>query len=210
MERMRFTRNRQNTRSFGNFWREVLLGRRYSSSQVTPDSVSRSETCMSVLFEIKIPCFLLFLNWNHYQNSQNSPKRMHPKCFTCLPTEYNSFLITFFSSLKKEICFERNLGAVLVGEVKHLVDHQHEVDKGKLTPIANFQKADFWALALYVSKMSSLYTFISFRAGRCTKPVSCLFVRAEQVLLSTRIITIQWKCSQSELCYPSNKKINLE
>ena len=50
---------------------------RYSSSQVTSDSVSRSETCRSVLFEIEIPCILLFLNWN--KNSQNSPKRMHPK-----------------------------------------------------------------------------------------------------------------------------------
>ena len=51
--------------------------RRYSSSQVTSDSVSRSETCRSVLFQIEILCMLLFLNQN--KNSQNSPKRMHPK-----------------------------------------------------------------------------------------------------------------------------------
>ena len=50
--------------------------RRYSSSQATSDFVSRSETCMSVLFEIEIPCILLFLNRN--KNSHNSPKRMHP------------------------------------------------------------------------------------------------------------------------------------
>ena len=51
--------------------------RRYSSSQITSDSVSRSETRRNVLFEIEIPCILLFLNRN--KNSQNSPKRMHPK-----------------------------------------------------------------------------------------------------------------------------------
>ena len=63
---------------YGNFWRKILRGR--SSSQVTSDSVSRSETCRSVLFEIEIPCILLFLNRN--KNSQNSPKRMHPKIYT--------------------------------------------------------------------------------------------------------------------------------
>ena len=84
IEGMRFTRNRQNMRSFG----KLLAGNpprppapiacaEYSSSQVTSDSVSRSETCRSVLFEIEIPCILLFLNRN--KNSQNSPKRMHPK-----------------------------------------------------------------------------------------------------------------------------------
>ena len=52
----------------------VLLGN--SSSQVTSDSVSRSETCRRVLFEIEIPCILLFLIRN--KNSQNSPKRMRP------------------------------------------------------------------------------------------------------------------------------------
>ena len=43
----------------------------------TSDSVSRSETCRSVPFEIEIPFILLFLNLN--KNSQNSPKRMHPQ-----------------------------------------------------------------------------------------------------------------------------------
>ena len=56
------------------FW-EIFVGksyaaaragrvRRYSSSQVTSDSVSRSKTCRSVLFEIEIPCILLFLKRN--------------------------------------------------------------------------------------------------------------------------------------------------
>ena len=86
MKGMRFTRNRQNTCSFGKFLAgnptrppcslTLKCVRRYSSSQVTSDSVSRSETCRSVLFEIEIPCILLFLNRN--KNSQNSPKRMHP------------------------------------------------------------------------------------------------------------------------------------
>ena len=55
MEGMLFTRNRQNTRHFGKFLagNPILRGRRYSSSLVTPDSVSRSETCRSVLFEIE-------------------------------------------------------------------------------------------------------------------------------------------------------------
>ena len=83
MEGMRFTRNRQNTCSFGRFLAEnptrppVKCVRRCSSSQVTSDSVSRSEICRSVLFEIEIPCILLFLNRN--KNSQSSPKKMHPK-----------------------------------------------------------------------------------------------------------------------------------
>ena len=64
----------------GSFWREILCGgrvRRFSSSQVTSDSVSRSETCRSVLYGIEIPGILLFLNRN--KNSQNSPKIMHPR-----------------------------------------------------------------------------------------------------------------------------------
>ena len=87
MEAMRFTRNRQNTRSFGKFLAgnptrppcslTLKCVRRYSSSQITSDSVSRSEPCRSVLFEIEIPYILLFLNRN--KNSQNSPKRMHPQ-----------------------------------------------------------------------------------------------------------------------------------
>ena len=84
MEGMRFTRNRQNTRSFGGIFGGKSYGadraghvHRYSSSQDTSDSVSTSETCRSVLFEIEIPSIVLFLNRN--KNSQNSPKRMHPK-----------------------------------------------------------------------------------------------------------------------------------
>ena len=72
------------TRSFGKFLAEkanaaACAGRvcRYSSSQATSDSVSRSEICRSVLFKIEILCILLFLNRN--KNSQISPKRMHPK-----------------------------------------------------------------------------------------------------------------------------------
>ena len=86
MEGMRFTRNRQNTRSFGNFLAGNLRG---CPSQVTSDSVSRSETCASVLFEIEIPCILLFLNRN--ENSQNSSKRMHPyyPCVTQLRIAYD-------------------------------------------------------------------------------------------------------------------------
>ena len=67
MKGMRFTRNRQNTRSFGKF----LAGNptRPSapvacvdrSSQVTPNSVSRSETCRGIVFKIEIPCILLIL-----------------------------------------------------------------------------------------------------------------------------------------------------
>ena len=95
MEGMRFTQNRQNTRSFGKFLAgnpklppcslTLKCVRRYSSSQVTSDSVSRSETCRSVLFEIDIPCILLLLNRN--KNSQNSPKRMQPNtCTYILPS----------------------------------------------------------------------------------------------------------------------------
>ena len=78
MEGIRFTRNIQNTRSFGKF----LAGNPCSATdtQVRTQtgssghlrygySVSRSR---SVLFEIEIPCILLFLNRN--KNSQNSPK----------------------------------------------------------------------------------------------------------------------------------------
>ena len=49
--------------------------RRYSSSQVTSDSVSRSETCRSVLFQIEIPCILLFLNGLLYFAKRNETKR---------------------------------------------------------------------------------------------------------------------------------------
>ena len=60
MEGMRFTRNRQNTRSFGKF----LAGNptlkcvcRYSSSQVTSDSVSRSETQGAFFSKLKFRVF---------------------------------------------------------------------------------------------------------------------------------------------------------
>ena len=106
MEGKRFSRNRQNTSSFGKF----LAGnptrppcsltlecvRRYSSSQVTSDSVSRSETCRSVLSEIEIPCILLFLNRN--KNSQNSPKRMHPQ------SVISQGLLSVFSFLQSYGC----------------------------------------------------------------------------------------------------------
>ena len=79
MERMRLTRNRQNTRFGGKSYAAACAGRvrRHISSQVICNSVSRSETCRSVLFEIEIPCILLFLNRSN--NSHNSLKRMHPK-----------------------------------------------------------------------------------------------------------------------------------
>ena len=67
MEGIRFTRNRQNTRSFG----KVLAGnptrplaRRHSSSQVTSAMGIPFPDFRSVLFEIEIPCILLFLDRN--------------------------------------------------------------------------------------------------------------------------------------------------
>ena len=110
MEGMRFTRNRQNTCSFGKLfggksYAAARAGRvrRYSSSQVTFDSVSRSETRRSVLFEIEILCILLFLNQN--KNSQNSPKRMHPKFEIVSTVRDNSFafLKTIVKHIKKQI-----------------------------------------------------------------------------------------------------------
>ena len=113
MEGMWFTRNRQNTCSFGHFWpvggksyAAARAGRvrRYSSSQVTSDSVSRSETCRSVLFQIEILCMLLFLNQNN--NSQNSPKRMHPKL--SLVFRYSPKVSVVF--IEKEVFFCFGLG----------------------------------------------------------------------------------------------------
>ena len=72
MEGIRFTRNRQNTRSlfWENFWRKILRGRSRQSrlaGMVVPRSpppwVFRFQI-WSVLFEIGIPCILLFLNRN--------------------------------------------------------------------------------------------------------------------------------------------------
>ena len=87
MKEIRFTRNRQNTRSFGKF----LAGNptrspapvawppdgRRSSSQVTSAMIIPFSERTSILLEIEIPCILLFLSRN--RNSENSPKRMHPK-----------------------------------------------------------------------------------------------------------------------------------
>ena len=56
MEGIRFTLNRQNTRSFGKFWREILRGRSRADIVVLrspPQWVFRS-----VLFEIEISCIL--------------------------------------------------------------------------------------------------------------------------------------------------------
>ena len=74
--------NRQNTRSFGKF----LAGNptrppapvscadivRLRSPPIPFPDLKQVETYRSVLFEIEIPCILLFLN--RYKNSQNSPK----------------------------------------------------------------------------------------------------------------------------------------
>ena len=73
MKGMRFNRNRQNTCSFGKF----LEG----NPTRPPPPVAYADIVVprsprSVLFEIEMPCILLFLNRN--KNSQNGPKRMHP------------------------------------------------------------------------------------------------------------------------------------
>ena len=84
MEGMRFTLNRQNTRSFGNF----LAGdatRPPAPVACADIVVLRSPPIplpnlkhVTVPFEIEsIVCILLFLNQN--KNSQNSPKRIYPK-----------------------------------------------------------------------------------------------------------------------------------
>ena len=80
MEGMWFTRNRQNTRSFG----KILAGNptRPPTPVTCADIVVLGSPPIPfpdlkrVLFEIEIPCVLLFLNQN--KNSQNSPKIMHP------------------------------------------------------------------------------------------------------------------------------------
>ena len=41
----------------------------------------------------------------------------------------------------------------LAGQVKHLVNYQREVDKGKLTAVANFEKVAFRVRALRRSKV---------------------------------------------------------
>ena len=83
-----FTWKTQNTRSFGKFlagnptrppalvvW--LPVGRCRSSRATSAMSIPFSEIISNVLLEIEILCTLLFLNRN--RNSQNSPKRMHPK-----------------------------------------------------------------------------------------------------------------------------------
>ena len=85
MNGIRFTRNTQNTRSFGkclagNAMRPpavawLPVGRRSSSQVTSAMSIPFSEL-ISVLLEIEILCIALFLNRN--RNSQNSPIRMHP------------------------------------------------------------------------------------------------------------------------------------
>ena len=58
------------------FW-EIFGGKSYAAADIVvvlrspPPWVFRFQK--NVLFEIEIPCILLFLNWN-----KNSPKRMHP------------------------------------------------------------------------------------------------------------------------------------
>ena len=66
---MRFTRNRLNSRSFakvleGNPTRPLGRTGRYSSSQVTSAMDIPFTDFGSVLFEIEIPCMLLFINRN--------------------------------------------------------------------------------------------------------------------------------------------------
>ena len=41
--------------------------------------------------------------------------------------------------------FLKKLLCCVGGQVKHLVSYQREVDKGKLTAVANFEKATFRA-----------------------------------------------------------------
>ena len=84
MEGMRFTRKRQDIRSFGKFLAGnptrppapvagiVVLG----SPPIPFPDLKHVGASRNVLFETEIPCILLFLNRN--KNSQNSPKRMHP------------------------------------------------------------------------------------------------------------------------------------
>ena len=66
MEGMRLTRNRQDTRSSGKFFGgksyAAARARRHSSSQVTSAMGIPFPDFRGVLFEIEIPCILLFLN----------------------------------------------------------------------------------------------------------------------------------------------------
>ena len=68
MDGIRFIRNIQNTRflweSFGAKSYAAARARRHSSSQVTSAMGIPFPDFRSVLFEIEIPCILLFLNLN--------------------------------------------------------------------------------------------------------------------------------------------------
>ena len=75
MEGIRFTRNGQNTRSFGKFLVENPTAGLHGSSQVTSAMGIPFPDQGAFRFEIEIPCILLLLNRN--KNSYNSPKRMH-------------------------------------------------------------------------------------------------------------------------------------
>ena len=74
MKGIRFTRNRQNTRSFGKFLAEILHGRSRADSSFQMTSVMGIPfpDFGNVLFEIEIPFILLFLNRN--KNSRIAPK----------------------------------------------------------------------------------------------------------------------------------------
>ena len=77
MEGIRFTRNRQNTRSFGKFLAGNPmrpLARRHSSSQVTSAMGIPFPDIRSVLFEIEFPCILLFLNRSGIRLARIAPK----------------------------------------------------------------------------------------------------------------------------------------
>ena len=64
MEGMRFTQNRQNTRSFGKFLAgnptrpPAPVAAVFRFEKIGMEMRSRSETCSSVLFESEIPCIL--------------------------------------------------------------------------------------------------------------------------------------------------------
>ena len=83
MKGMRFTRNRQNTRSFGKFLAEILRGRPRRSRLAMFDDTQVAYADIVVLRSPPIPftdlkhvgAFFSKLN----KNSQNSPERMHPK-----------------------------------------------------------------------------------------------------------------------------------
>ena len=83
MEGMRLTQKTE----YAFFW-EIFGGKSYAAARANCGWLSveknwngKSDPDLkhvgAVLFEIEIPCILLFLNRN--KNSQNSPKRMQPK-----------------------------------------------------------------------------------------------------------------------------------